>query len=111
MSREFQLAEAIQKDIENLKMEDDYIEWKIDELVFLLMAKEETLGERIKRLRLKNGLTMKEVGDRLEPKANKGCISNWEHNRNKTNPKRLKQLAEIFDVSVGYLYNGSEDEE
>lgn len=42
MGREFQLAEAIQKDIENLKMEDDYIEWKIDELVFLLMAKEET---------------------------------------------------------------------
>lgn len=39
--RALNLAEAIQKDIENLKMEDDYIEWKIDELVFLLMIKSE----------------------------------------------------------------------
>lgn len=39
--RALNLAEAIQKDIENLKMEDDYIEWKIDELVFLLMIESE----------------------------------------------------------------------
>ncbi|MGM0183405.1 hypothetical protein IGK74_002370 [Enterococcus sp. AZ150] len=40
-NRALNLAEAIQKDIENLEMEDDYIKWKNDELVFLLMIESE----------------------------------------------------------------------
>lgn len=64
------------------------------------------VGQRIKFIRQKLGLTMEEFGELFEPKASKGVVSNWENNYNLPNNDRLKKIAELGKVSMGYLLNG-----
>lgn len=66
-------------------------------------VKKQLIGEKIKKLRLDNGWTMEQLGERLNPKSSKGCVSNWENGHNNPNRQRTKELAELFDVTVEYL--------
>ena len=76
-------------------------------LVINFQTTENTMGERIKKLRLQNGWTMQQLGFRLYPIADKSIVSRWEKNISLPNSKRVKDLALIFNVTVDYLYSGN----
>lgn len=63
-------------------------------------------GRRIKQLRLSCGLTMEELGRRLE-NSPRATVSNWERGTNLPNPQKLKKLAEIGDTSIDWIKWGS----
>ena len=69
-----------------------------------------TIKNRLKELRIKKGITQ----DKLATELNKGVseneklvskmvISNWENNKHAIKPEKAQQLADYFEVSVGYL--------
>ncbi|MBX0320138.1 helix-turn-helix domain-containing protein [Shouchella clausii] len=59
------------------------------------------LGERIKSLREKEGLTQKQLAEKLElPHQN---LSNYERNFRKPDYEALIKIAGHFEVSVDYL--------
>lgn len=66
-----------------------------------------TIGERLKYLREKKGLTQKDVATRLglEPAA----ISKYELDMREPNIEALKKLATIFNVSIDYLLGRTPD--
>ena len=59
-----------------------------------------TTGEQIKSIRLELGETLEEFGKKFIPPANRSLVSGWENNRYLPSPERLKEIAEIGDVSV-----------
>ena len=62
------------------------------------------MGDRIKELRKKSGMTLEELGQRLDPPVNRAAVSKWEKGRVE-NIKRthIQQMAELFDVAPSYL--------
>lgn len=68
-----------------------------------------TLGDRIKFIRKDKNLSQSDFGKSLIPTANKSVVSRWESNTNVPSEDRLKQIADMGDVSVDYLKNGSID--
>lgn len=73
------------------------------------MIDKKALGQRIKAVRLKLGLTMEEFIERIDNKPGRGrsgTVNNWEAGKNAPNKKRLKRIAELGGVSVEYLING-----
>ena len=62
-----------------------------------------TVGENIKEIRLNLGLTLEEFGKLLEPRATKSNVSKWEKDDNKPNDLRIRQIAEIGNVTVNHL--------
>lgn len=60
------------------------------------------LGERIKTIRLQLGKTQTEFGKMFDPPAPKGAVSRWEHGGG-PNKKRLKEIADLGNVTVDYL--------
>lgn len=60
-----------------------------------------SLGERIKLIRLENGLTMEEFGKKFN--TSKGTVNNWEKGRNKPNKKNMKTIAELGGIKFGEL--------
>jgi transcriptional regulator with XRE-family HTH domain len=64
------------------------------------------LGQRVKELRLKQGLTQQEVADKLS--TSNMNIANIESGRVK-NPRNLTELAEILKSSPNYLLGGESD--
>ena len=80
-------------------------------LTINFQSNENTMGERIKKLRLQNGWTMQQLGNQLDPIADKSIVSRWEKNFSIPNSKRVKALAFIFSVTVGYLYSGNSEDE
>lgn len=62
-----------------------------------------TLGDRIRYYRNLNGWSQNEVADRLNISVL--AISNIERNITDINYSRLKQLADIFRISVSELTN------
>lgn len=70
---------------------------------------------RLKILRLNKGITQEQlanfINDRLsenEKPISKMVISNWENNKHTIKPDKAQQLADFFEVNVGYLL-GYED--
>lgn len=63
-------------------------------------------GQRIKSIRLEEGLTMKEFGARLNPPAADSIVSRWERGVSLPNGKRLRQIAEMGNMSVLFLTTG-----
>ena len=59
------------------------------------------LNERIKELRLANGLTQVELAKDLN--VTKQCVSNWENNNIQPSVDMLIKLAKYFSVSCDYL--------
>lgn len=63
----------------------------------------ESLGDRLKRFRLENGFTIKEVAEKIHVPVT--TYREWEHNR-KIVGEPYVELARIFEVSVYELITG-----
>lgn len=65
------------------------------------MNTKESFGKRIRELRLKNNLTLEELGKLIgKPKQ---TINNWEMFVSTPPLETLWKLADYFDVSLDYL--------
>lgn len=62
----------------------------------------EVLGQRIKLIRIKNGMTLEEFGKQIL-NANKSIVSKWERGNTIPNNERLAKIAEIGNVTIEYL--------
>ena len=58
-------------------------------------------GDRLKELRLQNGLTQKELGDRIG--VTKSVVSFYELRERTPSPEILIRLAAVFHVTSDYL--------
>ena len=65
-------------------------------------------GEKLKRLRLEKHLTQEELAEKVW--VTRTAISKWETNRGYPSIDSLKQLANLFDISIDELI-GDEDVE
>ncbi len=65
---------------------------------------QEKMGKFIAELRMEQGYTQKEIGDKLGITDN--SVSKWERGINAPDIYYLKELAEIFHVTVQELLNG-----
>jgi len=63
-------------------------------------------GSIIKTLRLKKGLTQKELADRIN--ISEKAISKWETGKGLPDISLLESLAKALDISVVELFNGEE---
>ena len=64
------------------------------------------LGDKIKELRQKKGLTQEELAARLH--VVRQTVSKWEKNRSVPDADALKDIAEILEVPVSTLLGGEE---
>ena len=62
------------------------------------------IGKKIKNIRISLGDNMEEFGKRLSPVATKGTISKWENGKYIPNNDRLRQIAELGNVSIDFLF-------
>lgn len=63
------------------------------------------IGRRIKQARLAHHMTQEELADKLDLSV--AFMSRVERGSSEINLKRLTQIAEIFNVTPGYLLTGS----
>lgn len=64
-----------------------------------------TIGQRIKSLRLKYNMTGNELGDRLNVTRN--AVSQWETDKRIPTSHMLSELAKLFNVSMDYIISGT----
>ena len=68
------------------------------------------IGERIKDLRIKKGMSLQDVADRLE--VNRSSVMRWEKGEiSKIKLPVLETLAFLFGTTANYLLCGDEKEE
>jgi transcriptional regulator with XRE-family HTH domain len=60
-----------------------------------------TIGQKIKQLRVKHGLTQQELADKIC--VNVSCISHWEHDDNEPHLYALIGMADIFGIALDEL--------
>ena len=66
-------------------------------------------SEEIKNLRIKNGLTLKDVAVRLD--VTEGTVSRYESGQIKrVSPKVMLGYSKLFQVPISYLYENAETE-
>lgn len=66
------------------------------------------IGEKIKNARLKKGLTLQELGEKIG--LSQATMSKYETGDIKNIPNtRLKQLSKILDVDISYFYEGTKN--
>lgn len=66
-----------------------------------------TLGEKIKKARIENGLTQEQLSERMM--VSRQAITKWEADKGIPDVSNLKLLAQLLNVSIDYLLdNGSE---
>jgi len=63
-------------------------------------------GERLKELRVENGLSCRELGRRIGVSGS--SILRWEAGQNVILAELLVKLAKHFNVSMGYLFGAEE---
>lgn len=63
------------------------------------------IGRRIKNARIERNITQEELADRIDVSV--AFMSRVERGTSQINLKRLTQIAEILNVSPGYLLTGS----
>ncbi len=63
-----------------------------------------TLGERIRELRKKHGLSQEQLADKLN--VSRQAVQKWEANINEPNIETIKCIACYFQVDYEYLLNG-----
>ncbi|MFQ6367189.1 helix-turn-helix domain-containing protein [Lactococcus lactis] len=61
-------------------------------------------AEQLKTLRKINGLTQKELAEKLKIKQN--SYSDWENGKSEPNIEMLVRISDYFDVSLDYLMGG-----
>ena len=66
------------------------------------------IGERIKKVRQKKGLTQEKLAESLNVSI--AYLSRIENGATRLNLKRLNQICNVLDVSEAYLLNGSSEE-
>ncbi|QDQ01164.1 helix-turn-helix transcriptional regulator [Lysinibacillus fusiformis] len=66
------------------------------------------LGERLKEARNKKGLTQIEVAKKLG--VTNGALSGYERNYRDPDTKMLKEMAELYEVSIDYLVGNTNKE-
>lgn len=64
------------------------------------------VGERIRDIRMKNGLTTEKFAELFDPPASKGTISKWENGRYLPNNERLVVIADFGKTTVNELLYG-----
>ena len=62
---------------------------------------EKTFGERLKSIRLENGLNQKQVAQKLEISAT--CYAGYEQDYRQPDLKMLTKICILFDISSDYL--------
>ena len=67
------------------------------------------IGNKIKELRTKEGLTQKELADKLY--VSYQAVSRWENNEVEPSIQTVKQIAQIFNVSLDYILENEHLEE
>ena len=70
------------------------------------MIETKQVGERISRLRQKQGMTQIALADKLGVTSQ--AISKWERGQAFPDVSRLDELSEILEVAVAYLLTGKE---
>lgn len=65
-------------------------------------------GERLKKLRLREGYTQKDLADKLNVTFQ--TISKWENNTNEPDFSTLKEISKIFSCPIEYLFSDDEEE-
>ncbi|WP_203261851.1 helix-turn-helix domain-containing protein [Streptococcus uberis] len=63
-------------------------------------------SERLKQLRLEANLTQKEIAEKLN--ISQPSYADWERDKKKPTPEKLKKLSEILKVSTDYLLDISD---
>ncbi len=66
------------------------------------------LGEKILKLRKKQGLSQEQLGEQVN--VTRQTISNWELNETTPNPEQLKLLSKAFNVSIDELLDNERQE-
>ncbi|MGQ2197148.1 helix-turn-helix domain-containing protein [Lactiplantibacillus plantarum] len=66
-------------------------------------------AKRIKEVRLKLGLSMQAFAELIDDRASSGTVSNWENGANLPNNNRMKRIADLGHVDLGYLRGDSDD--
>lgn len=66
-----------------------------------------SLGQKLKKLRVENGLTQKDLADQLHVTFQ--TVSKWESDTNEPDFSTIKELAKIFDCSIEYLFSDEEE--
>jgi transcriptional regulator with XRE-family HTH domain len=73
------------------------------------------LGSKLKELRMKKGLSLEELAERLNEEFNtsynKGMISKWENGVGDPRLEAVRHLAIFFNASLDYLLDLDEKEE
>ena len=67
------------------------------------------IGSRIKELRMKSGISQKEMARLLNIKTS--TYSNYENNYREPNADIIERIAKILDISIQYLLYGTEKEQ
>lgn len=67
----------------------------------------EIFGKRIKELLVENGISQKELADRLH--VGRTTLCEWLNNHNEPSMQTIVDIANIFDVSTDYLLGRTED--
>ena len=66
-----------------------------------------TLGEKIKKARIENGLTQEQLSEKMM--VSRQAITKWEADKGIPDVSNIKLLAQLLNVSIDYLLdNGSE---
>ena len=65
-----------------------------------------TLGEKIKKLRIENGLTQEEMAEKLY--LSRQAVTAWEGNRTKPDIESLTILSKLFNVPLKYFLDEDE---
>lgn len=68
----------------------------------------DSLGRKIKLLRIQNDMSQKELGDLLG--VQRTSISSYESDRIKPDIDKIKTMAKLFNVSTDYLLGLKNDE-
>ena len=71
------------------------------------MNKIETIGQRIRKAREFRVLGVVECAELLD--VDYTLLSRWEHGHIKPRPKSLKRIADVLNVDVNWLANGSKE--
>ncbi len=67
-----------------------------------------TIGENIKKYRIKIGLTQEELATKLG--KSKNVISNWERGDNKPDADVIEEICLIFNIAPNQLYGWDEQQ-
>ena len=62
----------------------------------------EKIGDKLKDLRIKAGLTQKELGDLLH--VSRQSVSKWERNESYPDPAMFLEISKVLNVGVGELF-------